>query len=138
MPRTFNHTLRQQLAKAFNGTRQLLFVTGEPGIGKTTLVETFLCGIHSPRSQSKIRSLPILPPGPRPPIPGLLGGSASSTTVREKPISRYSKPWDGCVVVLMVSGLSHYSISMRPPGWCRCQHYSVLLTTKRYSTKLKG
>ncbi len=33
--------LQRWLAKAFAGTRQLVFVTGEPGIGKTTLVETF-------------------------------------------------------------------------------------------------
>lgn len=34
--------LHQWLAKAANGTRQLVFVTGEPGIGKTTLVDAFL------------------------------------------------------------------------------------------------
>jgi DNA-binding winged helix-turn-helix (wHTH) protein/predicted ATPase len=31
--------------KALNGTRQVVFVTGEPGIGKTTLIEAFLGGI---------------------------------------------------------------------------------------------
>ncbi|MBI3248770.1 MAG: AAA family ATPase [Deltaproteobacteria bacterium] len=30
------------LEKALNGERQIIFVTGEPGIGKTTVVETFL------------------------------------------------------------------------------------------------
>ncbi|HEV8713986.1 MAG TPA: AAA family ATPase, partial [Candidatus Binatia bacterium] len=30
------------LAKALNGERQIIFVAGEPGIGKTTLVDTFL------------------------------------------------------------------------------------------------
>ncbi len=34
--------LRARLAKALSGQRQLVFVTGEPGIGKTALVETFL------------------------------------------------------------------------------------------------
>ncbi len=34
--------LRQALARAHGGERQLVFVSGEPGIGKTTLVETFL------------------------------------------------------------------------------------------------
>jgi DNA-binding winged helix-turn-helix (wHTH) protein/predicted ATPase len=34
--------LHDWLDKALNGDRQLLFVTGEPGIGKTTLVEAFL------------------------------------------------------------------------------------------------
>ena len=33
--------LQGWLEKALNGERQLVFVTGEPGIGKTTLVETF-------------------------------------------------------------------------------------------------
>ena len=32
------------LAKALNGMRQVVFVTGEPGIGKTTLIDTFLGG----------------------------------------------------------------------------------------------
>src|SRR5712691_10419562 len=30
------------LGTALNGERQLVFVTGEPGIGKTTVVEAFL------------------------------------------------------------------------------------------------
>jgi predicted ATPase/DNA-binding winged helix-turn-helix (wHTH) protein len=34
--------LHHWLGKAANGERQIVFVTGEPGIGKTTLVETFL------------------------------------------------------------------------------------------------
>ncbi len=34
--------LHQWLEKALSGERQLVFVTGEPGIGKTALVETFL------------------------------------------------------------------------------------------------
>ena len=36
--------LHQWLATAATGTRQVAFVTGEPGIGKTTLVDTFLRG----------------------------------------------------------------------------------------------
>src|SRR5262245_12396288 len=35
-------TLDNWLAQSLGGARQLVFVTGEPGIGKTTLVETFL------------------------------------------------------------------------------------------------
>ena len=38
------HTL---FAKAVRGERQIVFVTGEPGIGKTTLVEEFLFGVRS-------------------------------------------------------------------------------------------
>ena len=34
--------LRACLAEALSGTRQVVFVTGEPGIGKTTLIERFL------------------------------------------------------------------------------------------------
>jgi DNA-binding winged helix-turn-helix (wHTH) protein/tetratricopeptide (TPR) repeat protein len=37
--------LHQWLAKALNGKRQIVFVTGEAGIGKTSLVEAFLSGI---------------------------------------------------------------------------------------------
>jgi predicted ATPase/DNA-binding winged helix-turn-helix (wHTH) protein len=39
--------LRACLEQAANGTRQIVFVTGEPGIGKTTLVEQFL--VEAPR-----------------------------------------------------------------------------------------
>src|SRR5436190_4979755 len=35
--------MRGLLHRALAGERQLLFVTGEPGIGKTTLVQAFLC-----------------------------------------------------------------------------------------------
>jgi predicted ATPase len=37
--------LRTRLTKALGGQRQLVFVTGEPGIGKTALVETFLAEV---------------------------------------------------------------------------------------------
>src|SRR5262245_27624445 len=37
--------LRACLEQADRGTRQIVFVTGEPGIGKTTLVELFLSGL---------------------------------------------------------------------------------------------
>jgi DNA-binding winged helix-turn-helix (wHTH) protein len=36
--------LNAWLARALNGERQVVFVTGEPGIGKTALVEAFLAG----------------------------------------------------------------------------------------------
>ncbi|NOT55468.1 MAG: AAA family ATPase, partial [Deltaproteobacteria bacterium] len=39
--------LHSLFAKARDGQRQLVFVTGEPGIGKTTLVETFLFEVRS-------------------------------------------------------------------------------------------
>jgi DNA-binding winged helix-turn-helix (wHTH) protein/predicted ATPase len=37
--------LHNWLDKALNGERQLVFVTGEPGIGKTTVVEAFLAEV---------------------------------------------------------------------------------------------
>jgi DNA-binding winged helix-turn-helix (wHTH) protein/predicted ATPase len=39
--------LHEQLGRAMNGQRQLVFVTGEPGIGKTALVEAFLAQVSS-------------------------------------------------------------------------------------------
>ena len=39
--------LEQCLARAQGGERQIVFVTGEPGIGKTTLVETFLAQLET-------------------------------------------------------------------------------------------
>jgi len=39
--------LHDWLAKALAGERQVVFVTGEPGIGKTTLVDTFLQSLAS-------------------------------------------------------------------------------------------
>jgi DNA-binding winged helix-turn-helix (wHTH) protein len=39
--------LHQWLDKALRGEPQLVFVTGEPGIGKTTLVEAFLQSLES-------------------------------------------------------------------------------------------
>jgi predicted ATPase len=47
--------LQHSLEKALTGKRQLVFVTGEPGIGKTALVDTFLLGaavrLHIARGQ---------------------------------------------------------------------------------------
>jgi DNA-binding winged helix-turn-helix (wHTH) protein/predicted ATPase len=47
--------LHQWLEKAQCGERQIVFVTGEPGIGKTTLIEAFLFGVqeHSEFGVSK-------------------------------------------------------------------------------------
>jgi DNA-binding winged helix-turn-helix (wHTH) protein len=39
--------LQCSLDKALQGERQIIFVTGEPGIGKTTVVEVFLSGLES-------------------------------------------------------------------------------------------
>lgn len=53
--------LHQWLAKAMNGERQVVFVTGEPGIGKTAVVDAFLSGIGQQAAgngQSKNMDLP--------------------------------------------------------------------------------
>jgi predicted ATPase/DNA-binding winged helix-turn-helix (wHTH) protein len=42
--------LRTCLEEATGGRRRLVFVTGEPGIGKTTLVEAFLADVGAPRA----------------------------------------------------------------------------------------
>src|SRR5262249_54505530 len=76
--------LHARLGKALGGQRQLVFVTGEPGIGKTALVETFLADVAE-ASLARIGSgqcveqygageayLPILD------ALGRLGGAASS------------------------------------------------------------
>ena len=39
--------LQGWFAKATNGARQVIFVTGEPGIGKTTLVDAFLSQVQA-------------------------------------------------------------------------------------------
>jgi DNA-binding winged helix-turn-helix (wHTH) protein/predicted ATPase len=41
--------LHQWLEKALNGERQIVFVTGEPGIGKTTVVKAFLAQVPTDR-----------------------------------------------------------------------------------------
>ena len=38
--------LQEHLERALEGTRQIVFVAGEPGIGKTTLVNLFLDNMH--------------------------------------------------------------------------------------------
>ncbi|MBI3799389.1 MAG: AAA family ATPase [Deltaproteobacteria bacterium] len=63
------------LDKAFHGERQIVFVTGEAGIGKTTLVEAFLESLASERVQSprsKVQGLSLSPiPNPHPLTPSL-------------------------------------------------------------------
>ena len=85
--------LHRWLAKAQEGERQLVFVTGEPGIGKTSFVEKFLWSlesrVQSPESQeenqkakvSEAQTSALSPqslssPNPRPltPVPWLARG----------------------------------------------------------------
>ena len=108
--------LHRWLDKALSGERQIVFVTGEAGIGKTTLVETFLFGVRSheefgveeqrkkgkrqKQKQQKAKIEPSSPaPNPQPLAPGvwLRWGSASSTTARARRICRSWRRWDGFV-----------------------------------------
>ena len=45
--------LRERLEKAVRGARQLIFVTGEPGIGKTAMLEAFVAGIRTQEERQK-------------------------------------------------------------------------------------
>lgn len=55
--------LDRLFAKALAGERQIVFVTGEPGIGKTTLVETFLQSLASENRDASL--LQTLDPRPQ-------------------------------------------------------------------------
>lgn len=64
--------LQGWLDKALNGERQVVFVTGEPGIGKTTVVEAFLLGVGNQgtgNGEHKNEPLPQPIPAPRTPTP---------------------------------------------------------------------
>jgi len=58
--------LQECLEKARTGERQMVFITGEVGIGKTTLVDTFLAGLGTSPLSSQTPSL-------KPQVPTLIG-----------------------------------------------------------------
>ena len=65
--------LHERLAKAVNGERQIVFVTGEPGIGKTTLIENFVFGVRryeefrvTKSPESRVKTSPKSEPAPSP------------------------------------------------------------------------
>ena len=84
--------LQRLFEKALTGERQVVFVTGEPGIGKTTLVETFLHGlssewVQSPRSKVQSQgSEPV-------PTPQPFFSSSQSPTPSPQPLA--PSPWLG-------------------------------------------
>jgi DNA-binding winged helix-turn-helix (wHTH) protein len=94
------------LEKALNGERQIVFVTGEAGIGKTALVEAFLAGIRqqaadngeqeNQKSKGKKQKAKIEHPTPNAQHPGFPGGSASSTTGKASPICQSWRLWVEC------------------------------------------
>ncbi len=59
--------LHSWLDKALSGARQIVFVTGEPGIGKTTLLEAFLFGVRSREEFGVTKSLKSKVQGPKSP-----------------------------------------------------------------------
>jgi DNA-binding winged helix-turn-helix (wHTH) protein/predicted ATPase len=61
------------LEKALAGERQVVFVTGEPGIGKTTLIEAFLHGFVS-EGRAKQKAKIEADPRPLPPSPWIARG----------------------------------------------------------------
>jgi DNA-binding winged helix-turn-helix (wHTH) protein len=89
------------LTKALSGKRQVVFVTGEPGIGKTSLLEAFVAVVRdqekNQKSKGKRQKFQI--PNPRFQILGLgwRGASASNTMAQAKPICQFSRPWADCV-----------------------------------------
>ena len=95
--------LRTGLDAAWRGVRQIVFVTGEPGIGKTGVVEAFL----------RARRL-------RPAASGSREASASRRTGLRSHIRRCSMPSAGSAARLGATGWSPSYGGMRPPGWCRC------------------
>jgi hypothetical protein len=68
--------LHHHLERALGGERQVVFVSGEAGIGKTTLIEMFLRGM----------SMPGL---------GVCGGAVLNTLAEARPCCPLSKPWRG-------------------------------------------
>jgi DNA-binding winged helix-turn-helix (wHTH) protein len=93
--------LHARLANAVHGERQLIFVTGEPGIGKTTLIDIFVSSIRR-QAEASAPASSLLPPHSR--LFGWAGGSALSTTEPGKRICQSWKPWVDCVVSLKEGG----------------------------------
>src|SRR5262245_28401275 len=65
--------LEQCLETALTGERQVIFVSGEPGIGKTTIVDTFLGGLRNRELGSSPPPLP-LNPSSQIPVPRVRAG----------------------------------------------------------------
>ena len=107
--------LHRALATALTGVRQLLFVMGEAGLGKTTLVDAFLTALEAygplwigygqclEHYGAGEAYLPVL--------------EALGRLCRDPAGRRWWRSWGS-----------------RPrPGWCRCQAWSMLPTWRHYS-----
>ena len=88
---------------AQRGRRQVVLVTGEPGIGKSTLVEAFA---------GEVRRRPG----------GSPGGSVSSSGARPSRTCRSSTRWTGCAGTTMRRWPR--CPGWRRPGWSRCRRWS--------------
>ena len=97
--RRSSRSLHAWLRAALNGQRQLVFVTGEPGIGKTALVEEFLAA--SRRATRRCASV---------------AGNAWSSTAPAKRICRCSKRSGDWVARRGATSWCRSSSSMRRPG----------------------
>ena len=104
--------LHSWLAKALRGERQIGFVTGEPGIGKTTLIDAFLQSLASrvPRLESEDQQPLLVQARTLDPrhqtldtYPWLGRGSALSSTAPANRTCRSWKHWDDWGASLRVS-----------------------------------
>ena len=90
--------LRSAYTDACAGRRRVLFVSGDPGIGKTTLVEAFLDTLAGPRRATVVRGQCLDQHGPREPYMPLLtaiGDLARATAGRRvrAALRRYAPTW---------------------------------------------
>ena len=120
--------LHRWLDKAVNGQRQVVFVTGEPGIGKTALVEAFLRSLESrvrKREEDQKAKGKNQKAKREDQIPPLWIG-------RGQCIEHYGAG-EAYMPVLEALGTAvpgtggvsdwlRYSVNMRRPGWSRCRH----------------
>jgi DNA-binding winged helix-turn-helix (wHTH) protein len=114
--------LCQCFRKALSGERQVVFVTGEAGSGKTALVETFLAALRHQAHHQGARSEGILalPPRSPPPRYGSGKGTARNSTARAKPISPSWTHWATFAGLRAARRSWRPCASMPPPGSYRC------------------
>ncbi len=113
------------LEKALSGERQMVFVTGEPGIGKTTLVEEFLQSLESrvqrvafENQGSQLHNLQTLDPRRETLDAGLWIGRGQCVAHygAGKPTCLCWRRWDGSGAQRGVSASSRSSVAMLRPG----------------------
>ena len=107
--------LHQWLERVRQGARQTVFLTGEPGLGKTTVVNAFVEDAAGAG------------------MCGWRAGSVSSTTARAKPTCRSWRRWAGCVENLRARRSCRCWNSRPPRGWPRCPRCSARRRSRRCS-----